>query len=301
MRPDDGDGKLTAGEDPALADGRIRRFQADDWRAARIALLGELGTSIAHEINQALAAIELNAETSVRWLSRDAPDLAKVAQLTSRIAQSARYASEVVRRVRGLAGSCPPERSPVDLNGLVEEALLLVQHDLDRRSISLTRQYAAELPRVLGDRIQLQQVVVNLLVNGIQAIVQAGAVLGKIELATRMDGDGSASLSIHDTGPGVPSGYLGRVFDGFFTTKQDGMGIGLSLCRSIIAAHGGTIRVSNHPKGGAVFSFSLPAAAERKPRGQRGRDFARPRSHGPPAPGASPGHPHETGAHSSVR
>lgn len=243
---------------------QLRQLQEDYGRAARIALLGELASSIAHEVNQPLAAIEMNAQTSLRWLSRDIPNLPKVTQLTSRIAESARHASEIVQRVRGMAGRRAPEQVLLNLNSVMDEALLFVQHDLDYRAISLTRKLDSALPRVLGDRVQLQQVVVNLLVNAIQAIVQAGIGTGRIDLATRVEADGSACFVIHDNGPGIPARILSRVFDAFFTTKQDGMGIGLSVCQSIMAAHGGRISAANHRRGGAIFTLTLPAGPDRE-------------------------------------
>lgn len=236
---------------------QLRQLEADYSRAARISMLGELATSIAHEINQPLSAIVTNAETSQRWLSREDPNLVKVGQLTARIAESGRRASNIVQRIRGMAARRAPERVPLDLNEIVEEALLFVRHDIESRSIELSARLTRDLPSVLGDRVQLQQVVVNLLVNAVQA--QNGGP-GRIELSTAVSADGAVAFAIHDGGPGIAQENLDRVFGSFFTTKDDGIGIGLALCQSIIAAHHGTITASNHPDGGAVFQFSLPAA-----------------------------------------
>ena len=237
---------------------QLRQLQADYSRAARIALLGELASSIAHEVNQPLSAIVMNAQTSLRWLSRETANLPKAIELTSRIADSARHASEIVQRVRGMAARHAPERVLLDLNEVVEEALLFVQHDLEHRAIALAKDFAPDLPKVLGDRVQLQQVIVNLLVNSVQAIVQGGTRRGRILLSTRLEPGGSLSFAIRDNGPGVPPEHLERVFDGFFTTKPDGMGIGLSVCQSILAAHGGSIALANPPDGGAAFEVLLP-------------------------------------------
>jgi signal transduction histidine kinase len=236
---------------------QLRQLQADYSRAARISMLGEMATSIAHEINQPLSAIVTNAETSQRWLSREDPNLAKVGQLTARIAESGRRASNIVQRIRGMAARRAPERVPLDLNEVVEEALLFVRHEIESRSIELSTKLARDLPSVLGDRVQLQQVVVNLLVNAVQA--QNGGP-GRIDLDTAVSADGAVAFTIRDGGPGIAQEDLDRVFGSFFTTKDDGIGIGLALCQSIIAAHHGTITASNHPEGGAVFQFSLPAA-----------------------------------------
>lgn len=238
---------------------QLRQLQEEHARAARISTLGELASSIAHEVNQPLAAIAMNAETSLRWLSREDPNLTKVDQLTRRIADSARLASDIVQRIRGMASRHVPEPAALDLNTVVEEALMFVCHDVEARAILLTVRLDIGLPRVLGDRVQLQQVVVNLLVNSLQALT--GTEKGRIDIATGPDGAGGVRFSIRDSGPGIAAGDLDRVFEGFFTTKPDGMGIGLAVCQSIIAAHGGAIAAANHEQGGAFFHFSLPPIA----------------------------------------
>jgi C4-dicarboxylate-specific signal transduction histidine kinase len=240
---------------------QLRRLQADFAHAARVSMLGELATSIAHEVKQPLAAIVTNAETSLRWLVRDEPNLAKVVELTTRIAASARRANDIIQRVRSMAAKQEPQHEPLNLDEVIDEALYFVRHDLDARGITLLRADAGILPAVIGDRVQLQQVVVNLLVNSIQAITHADARERRIELKVEVDPPDVLSLSIHDTGPGIAEADLGQVFDGFFTTKEAGMGIGLAVCRSIIIEHGGEIVAANHPLGGAVFRVTLPAVA----------------------------------------
>jgi two-component system sensor kinase FixL len=246
--------------DRLRTEAQLRQLQADYARAARISMLGELATSIAHEVNQPLSAIVTNAETSLRWLSRDEPNLAKVGQLTARIADSARHASNIVQRIRGMAARRAPEQALLDLNQVVDEALLFVRHEIESRSIDLSIRFGEDLPRILGDRVLLQQVVVNLLVNAVQA--QSRKPQARIELSTETGADSGVIFSIHDDGPGIAEQDLDRIFGSFFTTKDEGIGIGLALCQSIIAAHGGTITAANHLEGGALFRFSLPAAAE---------------------------------------
>ncbi|SFJ86376.1 sensor histidine kinase [Caulobacter sp. UNC279MFTsu5.1] len=246
---------------------QLRRLQADFAHAARVSMLGELATSIAHEVRQPLAAIVTNAETGLRWLAREEPNLAKARELIGRIAASALRANDIIQRVRSMAAKQEPERLALDLAEVVDEALHFVRHDLDAQGITLLRVDAGELPPVVGDRVQLQQVVVNLLVNGIQAIAQANARERRIELKIDVDGTDAVTLSVHDTGPGVAEADLGCVFDGFFTTKDTGMGIGLSICQSIIAEHGGEIGVTNHPAGGAMFRVSLPVGDDARPGG----------------------------------
>jgi C4-dicarboxylate-specific signal transduction histidine kinase len=238
---------------------QLHELQADYTRAARISMLGELATSIAHEVNQPLSAIVTNAETSLRWLARAEPNLAKVGQLTARIAESARRASDIVQRIRGMAARREPERVLLDLNVIVEEALLFVRYEIESRAIDLSVALARDLPPVLGDRVQLQQVIVNLLVNAVQALAQ-GSGAGRIEVGTATGADGAVVFTIHDDGPGIADEDLDRIFGSFFTTKEEGIGIGLALCQSIIAAHGGTITASNHAQGGAIFQFSLSAS-----------------------------------------
>lgn len=239
---------------------QLRQIQANYAHSARISTLGELATSIAHEVQQPLSAIVTNGETSLRWLSRDDLNVPKVKQLTTRIVSSARRASEIIQRIRGMAQRRQPERTAVDLNDLVEEALLFLRHEIDSKSIKLSVNIASTRPKILVDRIQLQQVIVNLLINSIQAIVQAGSPERRIRIGTEPDKTETLTLSIHDSGPGIAPDTLDHIFDSFFTTKVDGMGIGLAVCQSIIAAHGGSIDASNHPDGGARFRFSLPAA-----------------------------------------
>ena len=237
--------------------------------ASRMATLAEMSATIAHEVNQPLAAIVMGAETGLRWLSRDDPDMAKVEQLLRRIVSNARRANDIVQRIRNMATRHEPELIPIDLNEIVEEALLFVREELESGSIKLSVKLDASLPFVRGDRIQLQQVLVNLLVNGIHAVTQAEGRMRRITLDTHADGDGAVVLSIHDSGPGISDEDLDRVFESFFTTKEDGMGIGLAICRSIIMAHGGSIAVSNHPGSGAQFRFTLPATRGAKRRSPR--------------------------------
>ncbi len=246
--------------DRLSTESELRQLQSDYSRATRVATLGELASSIAHEVNQPLAAIAMNAETSLRWLSRDDPNLPKVHQLTERIAASARHASEIVQRIRGMVSRHVIECADLDLNDVVREALLFVRHDIETRAITLLCNLEPKLPKILGDRVQLQQVIVNLLVNAIQALGQQEKGDRTIELSTGVGPGGEISLMVRDNGPGIAPGDFDRLFDGFFTTKEDGMGIGLAVCQSIALSHGGRISAETHPGGGAIFRFSLGPA-----------------------------------------
>lgn len=239
---------------------QLSRLQADFAHAARVSMLGELSASIAHEVKQPLAAIVTNADTSLRWLSREEPNLAKVRELTARIAASAQRASDIILRVQGMMAKQEPQRLPLKLAEVIDEALHFVRHDLDGHRISLLRADAGLLPPVVGDRVQLQQVVVNLLVNSIQAIASADPAERRIELRVEAEGRDAVTLSVRDTGPGIAEQHLLQVFDGFFTTKASGMGIGLAICQSIVTDHGGQIVAANHPAGGAIFRVVLPVS-----------------------------------------
>lgn len=236
----------------------LRQLQADFTHAARISMLGELTTSIAHEINQPLAAIVTNAETSLRWLSRDDPNVEKVKALTARIAASGRRASDIVQHVRGMAAKRRPERSAIDLNEIVQESLTFIRHEIESHSIGIATNLARGLPRTMGDRIQLQQVIVNLLINSVQAVETQGRDGRAICIGTHLTDRGALAFTLRDTGPGIPPDDIDRIFEGFFTTKEAGMGIGLAICQSIISEHGGSITAANHPDGGAQFRFEIP-------------------------------------------
>jgi signal transduction histidine kinase len=242
------------------AERQLRKLQADFARAARIATLGELATSIAHEISQPLTAIVSNGEASLRWLARSDHDYKKVAQLTSKIVTNARRASDIIQRMRGMAAKHELERHPIDLNDAVREALMFIGHDVESKTIELTTALDIDRPIVVADRVQLQQVVINLLINSVQALVRRGVGCGRIEVRTSRDGSGFASISVADNGPGIAAADLDRVFDSFFSTKESGLGVGLAICQTIVAAHGGEIRAANRPQGGAQFVFTVPLA-----------------------------------------
>jgi C4-dicarboxylate-specific signal transduction histidine kinase len=240
------------------AEARLRKMQADFTHAARLSTLGELVTSIAHEVKQPLATIATNGETSLRRLSGANPDLGKVAQLTTRIVESAQTASDVIDRIRSMARKREVEWTSVDLNTVVRQALLFVHHEMEGKAIVLGLDLDNALPSVCGDFIQLQQVLVNLLVNSIQAVGDRPTDTRRIMLKTETTPDGFVSFEIQDTGPGIEDSHRKLVFESFFTTKHNGLGIGLSICHSIVMDHGGAIAFSNHPDGGAVFKISIP-------------------------------------------
>jgi C4-dicarboxylate-specific signal transduction histidine kinase len=238
---------------------QLRQLQADFAHAARISTLGEVATSIAHEVKQPLAAIVTNGETALHWLERHDVNVAKVRQLTTRIVESAYHASDIIQRIRMMAVRAEPERAVLDLKSVTAEALAFVRHDVESKNISLSIDIPQTLPAIAGDRVQLQQVIVNLLLNSIQAINQAESPERHIRIGIEA-GPIMLAVSIRDSGPGIAPDDFERLFESFFSTKKSGMGIGLTICRSIVTAHGGTITASNDPAGGAQFRFTLPIA-----------------------------------------
>lgn len=236
----------------------LQKLQADFAHAARVSMLGELTASIAHEINQPLAAITTNGEAGLRWLNRDTPDIAEVQQLTSRIVADARRAADIIARIRTMAANRAPAQEVSALNPIVADAIALLRHEIDANRIELTLDLAQDLPPVEADRVQLQQVIVNLAINAVHAMAdQNGA--RQLRLTTSMN-QGMLTICLNDNGPGISGDDLPLIFESFFSTKSGGMGIGLAMCRSIVEAHGGTINAENNSQGGACFAFTLPAA-----------------------------------------
>jgi PAS domain S-box-containing protein len=241
---------------------QLRRMQADFAHAARISMLGELTASIAHEVNQPLAAIAAGGEASLRWLARPTPDVEEVRELTTCIVADARRASEIVARIRGMATRRVPERTLVSLDDIIREALLFLRHEVESRGVAVSHFPALGPQKVLADRTQLQQVVVNLAVNAMQAMAQAASTNRNIIIRTAVPDPASVRCSVEDSGPGIEPQHITRLFDSFFTTKDGGMGMGLRICRSVIEAHGGRIAADNESwLGGARFFFTLPVAS----------------------------------------
>jgi PAS domain S-box-containing protein len=236
----------------------LRRLQAEFAHAARLATLGELAASIAHEVNQPLAAITTNASASLRWLDRPEPNVEEVRTLAARISADARRAADVIARVRSMATRREGERAPLAIAPVIEEAAAFLRHDMLGHRVSMTLHLERDLPQVMGDRVQVQQVVVNLAMNAVQAMSSAHGPRRSISIAAHREGE-RVVVTVDDDGPGIPDEHFPRLFESFFTTKDSGMGIGLPICKTIVEAHGGDIRAENRPGGGARFAFSLPA------------------------------------------
>lgn len=246
-----------------VEDGLVRA-QGELAHVARVATLGELTASIAHEVNQPLAAVVTNGEACLRWLGRAVPDIGQARSSVEHMIRNGQRASEVVRRLRALARKSDPSYAPVSLVDVVNDVALLMSRELQVHRATLGVNAAGSPPPVRGDRVQLQQVVMNLLMNGIQAMdgVSSRPRRLGVEVGRSAEEPKAVVLTVNDSGPGIDPADLARLFDAFFTTRRDGMGMGLSICRSIVEAHGGRIWATNREGGGACFHVSLPIAEE---------------------------------------
>lgn len=225
----------------------------------RIAMMGELTTTLAHEINQPLTAILSNAQAARRFLSLTAPDIDEVRLILDDIMRDDRRASEVVGRVRALVKKEKPLHQPLDLNETIQQVVDLIRGDSLLQDLSIETDLSAGLATVRGDGIQLQQVILNLILNGAAAMRDAPSAQRKITVRTAMLGNQTVRVSVTDFGVGIDENNIERLFEPFYTTKSEGLGMGLSISRTIIKAHGGTMEASNNRKGGATFAFTLPA------------------------------------------
>jgi signal transduction histidine kinase len=226
-----------------------------------LALAGELTASIAHEINQPLGAILSNADAAEMLLESAPQSLAEVRQILEDIRKDDLRASEVIRRLRALLRKREMELQPIDLNDLASEVLLLVRAEARRRHVTIESQLAAHLPRVRGDKVHLQQVLLNLVLNGMEAMAPMREAK-TLTVRTILNPSNCVEIAISDSGAGIPQDRLPHLFEPFYSTKKDGMGLGLSLARSLVAAHGGRIWAENNTQAGATFRFALPIDSE---------------------------------------
>jgi signal transduction histidine kinase len=236
----------------------LRRVQADLTHAARVTVMGQLVASIAHEINQPLAAIVTNAKTSLRRIAAGSLDTQELREVLQDVADDGNRASEVIQQIRGLVTKSPIQTAPLRLNTIIQEIIALVLGELMRHRVSLRTELADDLPPVLGDRVQLQQVLLNLIMNSIEAMREVDNRSRELTVQSRADGTGSVIVAVGDSGPGLGPGDPDVIFNAFYTTKPGGMGMGLSLSRSIVEAHGGRLWATSHESRGATVQFSLP-------------------------------------------
>ena len=244
------------------AEEETQRRRAELAQASRLALAGELTATIAHEINQPLGAILANAGAAEALLRRGVASGDEMRAIIGDIKQADIRASEVIRRVRALVTTRQVEREVVDVNAMVRDVLAFLQGEAERRGVVVDAAYASELAPVLADRVQLQQAIVNLCVNALDAMAGTAPEKRRLSLRTRTGAGGNIEIAVGDTGPGIPPDQLPRLFDSFFTTKADGMGLGLSISRSIVEQHGGELLAENRDRG-ALFRIVLPALPRR--------------------------------------
>jgi PAS domain S-box-containing protein len=240
---------------------RLRQAQADLAHINRVTTMGELTASLAHEVNQPIAAAVTNANTCLRWLTRDQPDVEEARAAAMRIVKDGTRAAEIIKRIRLLFKKGTLERELVDVNEVIREMTVLLRGEATRYSVSVRMELAADLPRVMGDRVQLQQVMMNLMINAIDAMKEVD---GTRELAIKSQRaeDEQLLVSVSDTGVGLPSQQTDQIFKAFFTTKLHGTGMGLSISRSIVESHGGRLRIGGNSPRGASFQFTLPTKVE---------------------------------------
>ncbi|WP_229183379.1 PAS domain-containing sensor histidine kinase [Bradyrhizobium oropedii] len=244
------------------AEAELHEAQTNLAHVTRVTALGELAASIAHEVNQPLAAVVANAAACLRWLNRAAPDLNEARGAVRSIISDGNRAGEIIQRVRALVNKTTDQKAPLTINEAINEVISLVQHQLQSDHVSLQLDLAPALPPVVADRIQLQQVILNLVINGIEAMQPVTDRPRQLVIRTRHDDAGQIVVTVSDCGIGIATENAERLFDAFYTTKASGMGMGLSICRSIVEAHRGRLSVTGNVGPGATFQFTLPLRQE---------------------------------------
>jgi signal transduction histidine kinase len=239
---------------------RLRQLQADLAHMDRISMMGVLTASLAHELKQPITAAITDAKTCMRWLSRDQPDVERARKAATRVVSSGARATEIIDHVRSFyKKDAQPQRGLVDVNELVGEMLVLLEREATEHGVSMRTDLAADLATVTADRVQLQQVLMNLMLNGIEAMSNLG---GELTVTSRLGEDGQLTLSVSDSGVGLPAEEPDRIFATFFSTKPQGSGMGLTISRSIVESHGGHLWATANSARGATFHLTLPADAQ---------------------------------------
>ena len=237
----------------------LRALQMDLAHTNRLATMGQLTASIAHEVNQPIGAARNNAHAALRFLAADPPDLAEATEAIECVVNDTYRAGAIIGGIRDQVKKVPPHKKDIALNGAIEEVIALVRGELSKHHVSIETQLAQGLPPVHGDRVQLQQVMLNLILNAIEAMLGVDSEMRKLVISTEPNPPESLLVTVGDSGPGIAPEDRDRVFESFYTTKASGLGIGLPICRSIIDAHGGRLWADAHRPGGAAFRFTLPA------------------------------------------
>ncbi|MER8444688.1 ATP-binding protein [Mesorhizobium sp. M1066] len=241
------------------AEEALHAAQAELAHVNRITTMGLLTASIAHEVNQPIAAAVTNADAALVWLGRDPPDLEEVRQALVSIKRDANRAGNVIGRIRALIRNVPPVHGQLDINEAILEVIALARGEVAKNRVSVKTQLTDDLPTVQGDRVRLQQLILNLIVNAMEAMDDVSEEARALLVSTSKTGPSDVIVAVRDTGPGLPVEGFDRIFEAFYTTKPTGMGIGLSVCKSIVEAHGGRLWAMPNTPRGAVFQFTLPA------------------------------------------
>ncbi len=250
-----------------VAEEALSSARSELAHVTRVTAMGELTASIAHEVKQPVAAAVTSAQTALRWLEAQPPELGEVRDALSRIVRAGKRAGDVVGRIRALVSKTPPRKDSVEINAAIREVVELTRGEAVKNRVSVRMELAEGLPPILGDRVQLQQVILNLILNGIEAMSAGGETSRELRIRTRRDDGGGVLVTVADSGPGLATGELEQVFAAFYTTKPGGLGLGLSICKSIIEAHDGRLWASPNEPRGAVFQFTLPFPAGSPRRG----------------------------------
>jgi C4-dicarboxylate-specific signal transduction histidine kinase len=240
-----------------------REAQAELARVSRVTTMGELTASLAHEVNQPIAAAVTNANTCLRWLTRDHPDVEEARAAAMRIVKDGTRAAEIIKRIRLLFKKSTPQQELVDVNEAIREVSVLLRSEATRYNITVRMELAANLPRIMGDRVQLQQVLMNLIVNSIDAMREVDGAR-ELTVKSRSTEKEEVLVSVSDTGVGLPPQQADQIFNAFFTTKAHGTGMGLRISRSIVESHGGRLWAAENSPRGASFYFALPTKVEGK-------------------------------------
>ena len=244
------------------AEDALRVAQSELARVSRLTTMGGFAASIAHEVNQPLMAVVTNADTCLRWLAQDLPDLDEARQAAERTVNAGHRAADIIRTIRALARKSTPEMTQFDINSAITEVLTLTRGELQRQDILLETDFSAGVQPIMGDRVQLQQVILNLIRNGVEAMSTVTLRRRVLQVSSQIDERGDVVIAVTDTGTGLDPTKKERIFDAFFTTKPEGMGLGLSICRSIVETHGGRLWASPNLTQGSTFQFIVPAAAD---------------------------------------
>jgi signal transduction histidine kinase len=240
----------------------VEELQAELAHTNRVSTMGELVASISHDLAQPLQITTAHAKASLRWLQRDPPDLTEVRKGTEKIMEAGTLASEIIDRLRSLYKKSPPKRELVAINEVIGGMVPLLQSEANEYAVSIRTDLAADLPKITADRVQLQQVLMNLMLNGFEAMKETGGVL---TVKTGRGECGPVLISVNDTGVGLPTGRADEIFNVFVTTKPQGSGMGLAISRSIVESHGGRLWATSHDGRGATFHFTLPTAVVEVP------------------------------------